>query len=118
MTYTFHEREQTTRASAVHLLALTGPIIPAALFFASRRTDRFAAGEAAKATNFAAAAVIAFVLATLVRIFVPLVGFVGTLSQWVVPVVAVYCCLAGFRLARRGEPAQYPIQFKVVKTDD
>lgn len=118
MTYTFHERERTVRAGAVHLLALTGPVIPAAMFFASRRSDRFTAGEAAKATNFAAAALFAILLATLVRIFVPLVGFVGTLAQWVVPVVAVYCCLAGFRLARRGEPAQYPIQFKVVKTDD
>ncbi len=118
MTYTFHEREHAGRASAVHLLALTGPLIPWAVFIASRRADRFTAGEAAKATNFAVAALFAFVVATLIRIFVPLVGFVGTLAQWVVPVVAVYCCLAGFRLARRGEPAQYPIQFKVVKTDD
>jgi len=118
MTDTFHERANATRASVAHLTALTGPMIPAAIFLAVRRSDRFTAREAAKATNFAVAALCAFALATLVRIFVPLVGFVGTLAQWVVPVVAVYCCLAGFRLARRGEPAQYPIQFKVVKTDD
>lgn len=118
MTFSLHERRSTGLASIAHLVALTGPVIPAAIAMTQRRTDRFTAAEAAKAANFALAALVFFVFATLIRIFVPLVGFIGTLAQWVVPVVAVYCCLAGFRLARRGEPAQYPIQFKVVKTDD
>lgn len=118
MTYTSIEGARTGLASFAHLAAITGPIVPAAVYVSQREADRFAATEAAKATNFGLATVTAFALATAVRIFVPLLGFLGTLAQWVVPVVAVYFCIAGFRMARRGEPAQYPIQFKVVKTDD
>lgn len=106
------------RGAVPHALALTGPIVPAVLFATWRRADRFASREAAKAAMFSLAMVALFALGTAVRIFVPLVGFLGTLTQWVVPLVSVYFCLAGFRLALQGQPATYPIQFKVVKTDD
>lgn len=117
MTYTAGEGPDTLRASAAHLAAITGPLIPLAVYFSERGKDDFAAGEAAKATRFSSILLGAFLAATAVRLFVPLVGFLGTLAQWVIPVVAVYFCLAGFWLARRGEPAHYPFQFKVEKTD-
>ncbi len=118
MTYTADERPDTARASAAHLSAITGPLIPLAVYFTERDRDAFAAGEASKAARFSAVLLAAFVAATSVRLFVPLVGFLGTLAQWVIPIVAIYFCLAGFRLARQGEPANYPFQFKVEKTDD
>ncbi len=118
MTYTANEGPDTARASAAHLGAVTGPLIPLAVYFAERNRDAFAAGEASKAARFSTVLLAAFLTATAVRIFVPLVGFLGTLAQWVIPVVAIYFCLAGFNLARRGEPANYPFQFKVETTDD
>lgn len=118
MTYSAHESPRTIWASVVHLGALTGPLIPLSVYYAWRDEDEFTASEAAKASQFASILLAAFILATAVRLFVPLVGFLGTLAQWVIPVVAAYFCLAGFRLARQGESAHYPFQFKVVKTND
>jgi Domain of unknown function (DUF4870) len=118
MTYTANEGPDTAKASAAHLGAVTGPLIPLAVYFAKRNSDAFAAGEASKAARFSTVLLAAFLTATAVRMFVPLVGFLGTLAQWVIPVVAIYFCLAGFNLARRGEPANYPFQFKVETTDD
>jgi hypothetical protein len=118
MTYTANEGPDTAKASAAHLGAATGPLIPLAVYFAERNRDAFAAGEASKAARFSTVLLAAFLTATAVRIFVPLVGFLGTLAQWVIPIVAIYFCLAGFNLARRGEPANYPFQFKVETTDD
>jgi len=118
MTYSAREGSLTIWASVVHLSALTGPLIPLAVYFASRDDDRFTSSEASKASQFASILLSAFIVATAVRFFVPLVGFLGTLAQWVIPIVAAYFCLAGFRLVRQGEPAHYPFQFKVVKTHD
>jgi len=118
MTYTANEGPDTARASAAHLGAVIGPFIPLAVYYAERDRDAFAAAEAFKAARFSAVLFAAFLAATAVRLFVPLVGFLGTLAQWVIPVVAIYFCLAGFKLARRGEPANYPFQFIVEKTDD
>lgn len=118
MAYTAHEGPDTAKASAAHLSAITGPLIPLALYFAEQERDLFVADEASKAARFSAVLLAAFIAATCIRLFVPLVGFLGTLGQWVIPVVAIYFCLAGFRLARQGEPAHYPFQFKVEKHND
>jgi len=118
MTYTADQGPDTARASAAHLGAIIGPVIPLAVYFSERERDRFAAGEASKAARFSSVLLAGFLVATAVRLFVPLVGFLGTLAQWVIPVVAIYFCLAGFRLARQGKPAHYPFQFKVENRDD
>ena len=118
MTYSAYEGADTTMAGAAHLTAVLGPVIPFFIWLARRRDDAFATEESAKAVNFSLAAVFAFGVGTLVRIFVPLVGFIGTLAQWVVPIVALYFCVQAFRSARRGAPASYPYQFKVVKSND
>ncbi|MCB2413317.1 DUF4870 domain-containing protein [Demequina sp. TTPB684] len=118
MTYTAHSRASTAAAALGHLGAMTGPVIPALVYVARRRSDPFAATEAAKAANFASALVCAAIAAVVVKMYVPFVGFLGTLALWVVPVVAIYFSLAGFWLARQGNPAHYPFQLKVVKTHD
>lgn len=118
MVYTAYEGPNTAKASAAHVSAMTGPIIPLILYFVERQRDGFAAAEASKAARFSAIALVAFIAATSIRLFVPLVGFVGTLGQWVIPIVAIYFCMAGFRLARQGEPAHYPFQLKVEKNND
>lgn len=118
MTYTAHTGESTTLAAFSHLAALTGPVVPLLVYAARRRSDAFAAAEAAKASNFAFALVSSMILAAVVKMYVPFIGFLGTLALWVVPVVAIYFSLAGFWLARQGNPAHYPFQLKVVKTHD
>lgn len=118
MAYTPHQEPRKALAAAAHVAALTGPIVPAAIWAATREGERFAPREAAKATNASLVLVLAMGLAAIVRMFVPLVGFVGTLALWVVPVAAVYFSISALRAALRGEPAQYPYRFKVVKTDD
>ncbi len=118
MTYTAQTGASMTTAGIAHLTGLTGPVVPLIIYAARRRADSFASSEAAKAANFSTAVVAVFLLATIVRIYVPLIGFLGTLTQWVVPVVAIYFSLAGFWLARQGKPAHYPYQLKVVKTHD
>jgi uncharacterized Tic20 family protein len=118
MTYSAYEGADTTMAATAHLGALLGPVIPLVIWLARRRDDAFATAESAKAVNFSLAALFVFALGTLVRMFVPLVGFIGTLAQWVVPIVALYFCVQAFRSAKRGAPASYPYQFKVVKTND
>lgn len=118
MTYSAPTSTSTTTAGFAHLAAVTGPVVPLLVYVLTRRRDPFVSTEAAKATNFATVTLTVFVVATLIRLYVPLVGFIGTLAQWAVPVVAIYFSLAGFWLARHGNPAHYPYQLKVVKTDD
>ncbi len=118
MSQTAPERADTTMAGAAHLTAIIGPVIPWFIWLGRRRDDAFSAGEAAKAVNFSLVVVVAIIVGTVVRLFVPLVGFLGTLAQWVVPIVAAYFCIQAFRVARKGSPASYPYQFKVVKTND
>ncbi len=118
MTYTAHTGASTGAAGFAHLAGLTGPVVPLLIYALLRRRDSFVSSEAAKAANFSTMMVAIFALATIVRIYVPLVGFLGTLAQWVVPVVAIYFSLAGFWLARQGNPAHYPYQLEVVKTDE
>lgn len=112
------ESRDTAMAATAHFTAVVGPLVPLLIWLARRKDDPFATREAAKAVNFSLVALVLFALATLVRILVPLVGFVGTLAQWVVPIVAAYFCIQGGRVARRGTPASYPYQYKVVKTND
>src|SRR5664279_3254473 len=108
MTYTAHTGASTSAAGFAHLAGLTGPVVPLLIYALLRRRDSFVSSEAAKAANFSTMMFAVFVLATIIRIHVPLVGFLGTLAQWVVPVVVIYFSLASFWLARQGDPAHYP----------
>ena len=118
MTYMAHEGPDTAMAGVAHLGAIAGPLVPFVVWLGRRREDSFSAREAANATNFGFAVLTAFVLATLTRIYVPLVGFLGTLAQLAILVVAVVYCVQAFRTVRRGSSATYPIDIKVVKTHD
>lgn len=118
MTYMAHEGPDTTMAGFAHLAAITGPVLPLLVWLGRRREDEFSAREAAKAANYGMAVLTAVVVATLVRLYVPLVGFLGTLAQLAVLVVAVFYSVQAFRNVQRGTPASYPFNIKVVKTND
>ncbi|MFV0286811.1 MAG: DUF4870 domain-containing protein [Demequina sp.] len=95
-----------------------GPLIPALLWASLRRRTPWAAQQAASAVNAGTLVWVAFGAATVVRIFVPLVGFVGTLAQLAVVVVAIALGIQGFYAIRRGLPATYPYDIKVVRQHD
>lgn len=118
MAYAATEGPHTTLASLAHLGAILGPVIPLVVWLSRRRDDEYVAREAAKATNLGMAVLVGFAAATLVELYVPLVGFLGRLAQLVVLVVAGFLCVQAFRNVRRGSPTTYPIYFKVVKTHE
>ncbi len=107
-----------TMASVAHLGAMAGPIVPGIVYLMRRRSEPWSAREAATATNFGFLILVGFIVATVVRELVPLIGFIGTLAQLVILIVAVVLCLQAFRAARRGVPATYPYDIKVVRTHD
>ena len=114
--YTPHPRPGSGAAGLAHLGAVTGPLIPWLVWMARRRRDPWTAAHAGAATNFGLLVLVVFVLATAVRELVPLVAFLGTLAQLAVLVVAIVLCHQAFRSARRGMPATYPYDIKVVRT--
>ncbi|WP_159448710.1 DUF4870 domain-containing protein [Demequina sp. NBRC 110053] len=118
VTFASHDDTDSRAAGIAHLGAVVGPVIPWVVWLARRGDDPRAAREAAKATNFGVLVLALMAVATVVRMFVPLVGFVGTLAQLAVLVVAVVLCYQAFRTVRRGLPASYPYDIKVVRDHD
>ncbi len=118
MTHTAAEGSDTTVSVLAHLSALTGPVVPFLFWLSQRHRDPFSRDEARKATNYGMAVVAILFVATIVRLYVPLVGFLGTLAQLALLVVAVYSSVQAYRSVQRGQPASYPFNIKVVKTND
>ncbi len=105
-------------AAWAQLGAVLGPLVPWLVWLTQRRRSAWAAAQAAAATNFGTLVLAVFASATLVRVFVPLVGFVGTLTQLAVVVVSLSLGIQGFRAVRGGLPATYPYEIKVVRRHD
>lgn len=118
MSYSPLDGPDTSLAGFAHLGAIIGPVIPWLVWRVRRDEDPFVAREAAKATNAGMAFLTAFVAATLVELFVPLVGFVGRLAQVAIIVVAIFLCVNAYRRVRRGVPTSYPLQLRVMRLDD
>ena len=118
MSYSPLDGPDTSLAGFAHLGAVIGPIIPLLVYLARKNDDPFVAREAAKATNAGMAFLVGFIVATLVEMYVPLVGFLGRLAQLAILVAAVFLCVHAFRRVRRGVPTSYPFQIKVVNKDD
>jgi uncharacterized Tic20 family protein len=118
MAYMAHDGPDTTMAGVAHLSALTGPVVPLLIWWARQRQDAFSTREAARAANYGMALLVIVVLATMVRLYVPILGFLGTLAQLAVLIVAVFYSVQAYRTVHRGSPASYPFDIKVVKTND
>lgn len=118
MAYMAHDGPDTTMAGLAHLSTITGAAVPLALGRGRRGHRAFSTREAAKAVTIGMVLVLAVVLTTIMRFYVPLLGFLGTLAQLAVLVVAVFYSVQAYRSVHRGSPASYPIDIKVVKTND
>lgn len=105
-------------AAFAQLGAIVGPVIPWLVWRVQRRRSAWSASQAATATNFGMLVIVVFAAATAVRVFVPLVGFVGTLTQLATVVVSLSLGIQGFRAVRHGLPATYPYDIKVVRRHD
>jgi uncharacterized Tic20 family protein len=110
-------RAPSTRAAELAQVgAIFGPLIPWLVWWRRRGTNLLAERDAAAATNFGTLVVVAFGAATALRAFIPFVGFLGTVGQLAVLVSSVVLCLQAYGAVRRGVPATYPVDLKVVKT--
>ena len=118
MSYSPLDGPDTSLAGFAHLGAIVGPVIPWLVWLSRRNEDAFVGREAAKAANAGMAFLVAFVAATLIELFVPLIGFVGRLAQVSVVVVAVFLCVHAYRRVRRGLPTSYPFQLRVLSQQD
>ncbi len=117
MSYSPIDGPDTGLAGIAHLGAMIGPVVPWLVWLSRRSDDPFVTREAGKATNAGMAFLAAFVVATLVELFVPFIGFVGRLAQVAIVVVAVFLCIHAYRRVRRGAPTSYPFQLRVVNPD-
>jgi len=105
----------TLAAEVAQIGAIFGPLVPWLVWLRRRGKDPFSEREAATATNFGTLAFITFGVATAVRTFVPFLGFLGTVVQLAVLASSVVLCLQAYSAVRRGMPATYPLDIKVVK---
>ena len=105
----------TLAAEIAQVGAIFGPLVPWLVWLRRRGKDPFAERAAATATNFGTLALITFAVATAVRSFVPFLGFLGTVVQLAVLASSVVLCLQAYSAVRRGMPATYPLDIKVVK---
>lgn len=106
----------TRAAEFAQIGAIFGPLIPWLVWWRRRGADLFAERAAAAATNFGALVLLAFFVASAIRVFVPFLGFLGTVGQLAVLASSVVLCLQAYSAVRRGVPATYPVEIKVVKT--
>jgi uncharacterized Tic20 family protein len=106
----------TLAAEIAQVGAIFGPLIPWLVWWRRRGTNPFAEREAATATNFGTLVLVAFAITTAIRAFVPFLGFLGTVGQLAVVASSVVLCLQAYSAVRRGVPATYPVEIKVVKT--
>ena len=110
-----HGAPDTLAAEIAQVGAIFGPLVPWLVWWRRRGRNRFAEHEAATATNFGALVLVSFGVATAVRTFVPFLGFLGTVVQLAVVASSVVLCLQAYSAVRRGMPATYPLDIKVVK---
>ena len=106
----------TSSAGVAQLGAVIGPLVPYLVWLSRRDEEPFSARQAAVATNFGAFAVLAFLGATAVRLFAPLVGFIGTIAQWAIVVAALVLCLQAYNSVRKGVPATYPVGITLIRS--
>jgi uncharacterized Tic20 family protein len=107
----------STRASELAQVgAIFGPLIPWLVWLRRRGTGPVAERDARSATNFGALVLVVFAVASAFRVFVPFLGFLGTVGQLAVLASSVVLCFQAFSAVRRGVPATYPVEIKVVKT--
>ena len=116
MRYDTEGAPDTLAAEVAQVGAIFGPLIPLLVWWRRRGTNPFAERAAATATNFGALVLVAFAVATAIRVFVPFLGFLGTVGQLAVVASSVVLCLQAYSAVRRGVSATYPVEIKVVKT--
>lgn len=95
--------------------AIIGPVIPLLVWFRRRNRELISARDAAAATNFGLFVFSAFLPATVLRMYTPWFGWVGTILQAVIAVGAVVLCLQAYGSVKRGVPAQYPVEIGLLR---
>ena len=95
--------------------AIIGPVIPYFVYRNRRDEEPVSARDAAAATNFGMFVLAAFVAGTVVRLWVPWVGWLGAIVQVSILVIAVVLCTQALNSVTRGVPAEYPLGVPVIR---
>lgn len=105
------------QASGVAQLgAILGPLIPFLVYVNRRNEESVSARDAAIATNFGMFVLVSFGIATIFRLFVPWIGWVGILAQFAIITAAIILCGQAYASVRTGVIAQYPVTITVIPT--
>lgn len=98
----------------IPLVAL-GPLVPYLVWTNRRDEEQFSARDAAVATNFAGLVLVIFLAGTGLRMFVPVIGWLGAIVQVGVGLAAVVLSIQAFASVRSRTPAQYPAGIPIVR---
>ncbi|MCJ7827348.1 MAG: DUF4870 domain-containing protein [Demequinaceae bacterium] len=102
-------------AGVAQLGAIIGPLIPYLVWLNRRNEEPISARDAAAATNFGTFVLAAFLPATVVRLYLPWLGWVGAIFQVAIVLSAVVLCFQAYGSVRRGVPAEYPVEISVLR---
>jgi uncharacterized Tic20 family protein len=102
-------------ASFAQIGAIVGPVVPLLVWLNRRNEEPISARDAAAATNFGVFVLVAFLPATVLRMYAPWLGWVGAILQVMIAVSAVVLCLQAFGSVKKGVPAQYPIEIALLR---
>ncbi|MBN2176854.1 MAG: DUF4870 domain-containing protein [Demequinaceae bacterium] len=105
----------TQAAGLAQLGAIIGPLIPYLVWLNRRNEEPISARDAAAATNFGTFVLVAFIPATVLRLYAPWLGWVGAILQVAILLSAFVLCFQAFGSVRRGVPAQYPFDIDVLR---
>jgi uncharacterized Tic20 family protein len=115
MAYENHVGPDTLAAEIAQVGAVFGPLIPWLVWWRRRGRDPFAERSAPAATNFGTLVLLSFGVSTAIRVFVPFLGFLGTVGQLAVVASTTVLCLQAYSAVRRGVPATYPVDIRVLR---
>jgi uncharacterized Tic20 family protein len=115
MTHDNEAGPDTLAAGVAQVGAIFGPLIPWLVWRRRRGRDPFAERSAAAATNFGTLVFLSFGVSTAIRVFVPFLGFLGTVGQLAVVASTTVLCLQAYSAVNRGVPATYPVDIRVLR---
>jgi len=95
--------------------AILGPVIPLLVWLNRRNEEPISARDAASATNFGTFVLVAFLPATVLRLYAPWLGWVGAILQVMIVVIAIVLCLQAYGSVKKGVPAQYPVEIPLLR---
>lgn len=117
MVYQKSEGHDVRSSGIAQIGAVIGPVIPYLVWLRHRNKEPSAARDAASATNFGTFVLAAFLPATVLRMYAPWIGWIGTILQVMIVASATVLCLQAYGSVRRGVPVTYPFDISLLRVE-